>query len=231
MTWNECLLSKLPFFKTKDLDASFNTKIYDHPPATTSHLKKINENRNNTSIAHLNVQALMSTSNEFSLMLDEYQFDVVALSKSCLKDYIYQQNYVQINGYNAIFKNGTNKRGGGVGFYIKNQYEYKIRKDLTSMHESLEVLLIEIRVRNRNSPTLICVTYQTSSAEAEKLEWLEKFEALMTDIYTSWNGILILTGDFNIDLLNSCKESTKRCSSHVFVTTTRDKTNQERQNS
>ena len=34
----------------------------------------------------------------------------------------------------------------------------------------------------------------------------------MTDISTSWNGTLILTSDFNIDLLilNSCKESTKR---------------------
>ena len=74
----------------------------------------------------------------------------------------------------------------------------------------MEVLLIEICGRNKSSPTLICIAYQPSSIEAEKLEWLEKFEAFMTDIYTSWNGILILAGDFNIDLLNSCKESTKR---------------------
>ena len=32
----------------------------------------------------------------------------------------------------------------------------------------------------------------------------------MIDIYTSWNNTLILTSDFDIDLLNSCKESTKR---------------------
>ena len=46
----------------------------------------------------------------------------------------------------------------------------------------------------------------------------------MTDIHTSWNATLTLTDDFNIELLNSCKESTKRksYSSHVFVTTTRD---------
>ena len=31
----------------------------------------------------------------------------------------------------------------------------------------------------------------------------------MIDIYTSWNGTLILTGDFNIDLLNSCKNRLK----------------------
>ena len=82
------------------------------------------------------------------------------------------------------------------GFYIKDELEYKICKDLTSKHESLEVLLIEIHGRNKNSPTLICVAYQPSSMEVEKLGWLEK--VLMTDIYISWNGTLILTGDFNM---------------------------------
>ena len=57
MTCNECLLSTLPFFKTSDLNASFNTEVHDHPPATTPHIKKLNENKNNTSTAHLNVQA------------------------------------------------------------------------------------------------------------------------------------------------------------------------------
>ena len=142
-------------------------------------------NKNNTSIAHQNVQALMSTFNEFSLMLDEYRFDVIALSQTWRKDYKYQQNYIQLNRYNAIFKKRTNKRGGVVGFYIKDQLEYKILKNLTSKHESLEVLLIEIRGIYKNSSTLICIAYQPSSIKAEKLEWLEIFEALMTDIYTS----------------------------------------------
>ena len=38
------------------------------------------------SIAHLNVQTLMSIFNEFSLMLDEYQFDVIVVSETWLKD-------------------------------------------------------------------------------------------------------------------------------------------------
>ena len=68
---------------------------------------------------------------------------------------------------------------------------------------------MDICDNNKNSPTLICVAYQPSSIEAENLEWLEKFEPLMTNIYTSQNGTLISTGDFNIDVLNNCKESTK----------------------
>ena len=90
MTCNERLLSTLPYFKTRDLiNASFNTEIHDHPSAATPYLKKLNENKNNTSIAHLNVDPLMSTFNVFSPMLDEYQFDVITLSETWLKDYIY----------------------------------------------------------------------------------------------------------------------------------------------
>ena len=76
-------------------------------PSPQPHFKKLTENKSKTSRAHLNVQALialMSTFNEFSLMLDEGQFDVTILRETWLKDYIYQQNYVQINSYNAILK-------------------------------------------------------------------------------------------------------------------------------
>ena len=57
------------------VNESFNTEIHDHAPVTTTHLKKLNENKSNTSIAHINVQALMSTFNE-------YQFNVIALSET-----------------------------------------------------------------------------------------------------------------------------------------------------
>ena len=80
MTCNKYLLSTLPFFTTRDLNASFNTESHDHPPATTSlppfppkKIKKLNESKNNTSIAHLNVQTLTSTFNDISLMLNEYE--------------------------------------------------------------------------------------------------------------------------------------------------------------
>ena len=38
---------------------------------------------------------------------------------------------MQVNGYNTVFKNGTGKRGGGVGFYLKKQLQYKVQTDIT----------------------------------------------------------------------------------------------------
>ena len=72
--------------------------------------------QNNTSIVHLNVQTLMSTFNEFSIMLNFYQFDNIAVTGTWLQDTDYQRDYVQLNGYNTVFKSRTGKRGDGVGF-------------------------------------------------------------------------------------------------------------------
>ena len=67
---------------------------------------------------------------------------------------------------------------------------------------------------------LIYAAYQSSSIEAEKLEWLENFEALMTDIYTSWNEKLLgITTDNNLKLKdhikNTCRKS--KCQNLCFI--------------
>ena len=48
------------------------------------------------------------------------------------------------------------------------------------------------RGRNKNTPFLIGVVYQPGSNETEKLVWLEKFEHILSEVYTKWNGVMIL---------------------------------------
>ena len=54
------------------------------------------------------------------------------------------------------------------------------------------------------------VAYQPSPYESDKLLWLENFETLLSEVATKWDGIIIITGDINIDLIGEQKESTKR---------------------
>ena len=82
------------------------------------------------SIAHLNIQAIMLTFNEFVMMLQEHQFDIVASDVDVASGLSFQQNYVQINGYNSVFRNRIGKPGGGVGFCIKESITYKVSKIL-----------------------------------------------------------------------------------------------------
>ena len=64
--------------------------------------------------------------------------------------------------------------------------------------------------RFKNTPVLIRAVYQPSSNETEKLIWLEKFERILTEIYIKSSGVIIIAGDFNIDLLNGNKQSQRR---------------------
>ena len=120
-----------------------------------------------------------------------------------------------VSGCNSVFENRTGKRGDGVGFYLKQQFQNKVHTDLTQNYTDLEILSIEIR--NKNIPTLVCAVYQPTSSE--KLEWLEKFDQFLANIYiyTTWNGVLIVTGDFNINLLsNKMNLQTYRNILHTF---------------
>ena len=81
--------------------------------------------------------------------------------------------------------------------------------DLTRNYTDLVILVVEIRGRNKNTPTLVCAVYQPSSIEVEKLEWLEKFDKF-ANIYTTWNRFLVVTGEFIINLLSHQNESTNR---------------------
>ena len=100
--------------------------------------------------------------------------------------------------------------GGGVGFYIKECMSFKVRHDVGKIDEPIKILWIELRGRNKNTPFLTGVVYQPSSNETEKLVWLEKFEHILSEVYTKWNGVIILAGDLNIDLLNGSKELQRR---------------------
>ena len=136
-----------------------------------------------TSIVRLNVHELMSTFNKFSIILNSYQFEIIAVTKTWLQVTDYQCDYMQVNGYNTVFKNRTGKRGDGVRFYLKEQLQYKVGTDFTWNYTDLEILVVDIHGRNKNTSTLLCAVYQPSSIEVGKLESPEKFEQFLANIH------------------------------------------------
>ena len=78
---------------------------------------------------------------------------------------------------------------------------------MTKTIANMEVTFIELHGRNENTPYLVAVAYQPTPYESDKLLWLENI--------TFWSGnqvggVIIITGDINIDLIGDQKESTKR---------------------
>ena len=161
------------------------------------------------SIAHVNTKSLITTFDAFHLILENHKFHIVALSETWLKDNKHQHEYVQILGYNTVFRNRENKKGGGVGFYVKDHLRFTLRNDIMKVDNSIETIWIEVRGKNKNSAFLIGGFYQPSSDEKEKQCWLEKFDYLIAEVYAKWNGMIIIAGGFNINLNRDSGESTQ----------------------
>ena len=209
---HSCLHTVLPFSNEVSLplsDTQQNIITETNDINENEHLALLNEHKNKLSIAHLNTQSLLSSFDEFSLMVNKYRFEIITVSETWLKENHLQESYVQIPGYSTFFKHRDGKKGGGVAIYIKDHYTVNERKDIGKIDTSIENLWIEVKGRNKNTPYLVGVLYQPSSIEAEKLTWLDKFDSLLNKISLKWYGTVIITGDFNIDLLRDT-ESTQR---------------------
>ena len=103
-------------------------------------------------------------------MLNEYQFDITIMSETWLKDNQKLLDYVVIPGYNLEYPNRHNKRGGGVGVYIKETSTYTERKGIINLGKSIEHYWLEVSGLNKNSSHLVGIFYQPSSIEYEKRE-------------------------------------------------------------
>ena len=86
---------------------------------------------------------------------------------------------------------------------------------------------IECKGNNCNQSYLVAALYQPSSHEKEKLIWIEKLDTLLSIVNSTWNKIIIITGDTNIDYLKPSvalkryKEviETYNLKQHIIITT------------
>ena len=124
----------------------------------------LDQKRNHTSIAHLNTQCLSSKSDEFHVMLNEYQFAIITMSETWLKDNQKLLDYVDIPGHNLEYANRDNKQGGAIGAYIKEIFTCSEREDI------IEHYWLKVSGLNKNGSYLVAIFYQSSSTEHEKRE-------------------------------------------------------------
>jgi len=66
------------------------------------------------------------------------------MSETWLKENPHLLDYVKIPGYTTFFNyRNANRRGGGVGAYVKEGLKCKIRKDIMSTDSDFEHLWLE----------------------------------------------------------------------------------------
>ena len=206
-TCHKCTLSILPFHNQRDLDldSSLESEISDNNDI----LKTLQDKATQLKVMHLNTQSMVSTFNEFALTVNTYPLDIIALSETWLKDHKLLMEYVNLPGFVTEFRNRVDTRGGGVGIYIKDTIKYKRRYDIETAHQNLEHLWLEVPGKNRHSKLLFGVIYRSQALMTPSM-WLNDLEDLLSHINTIWDGMIVLTGDINIDCFKPNDSVTKQ---------------------
>ena len=160
-------------------------------------------------IMHINTQSMVSTFDGLLMTLKQFPFDVVSMSETWLKNNELLLQHVAVPGYCYAFRNRDRIRGGGVGVYVRDTIKFVRRRDIEERHSELEHIWIELPGRNKNTKILLGTIYRSES-QMRYSEWIQAFEDLMNDIVASWDGILLLAGDVNVDMLRPHKPDVKR---------------------
>ena len=201
--WNctQCLQAELPFYRCDEQDNLVDRIGADafQTESRYQHYEQLSSRVNQLKILHLNTQSMLSTFDELLVTIKEFPLDIIAMSETWLKNNPYLLNYVTIPGYSLLFRN-RDIRGGGVGVYIKETLKFKRRSDVEKIEPELEHIWLEIDGRNKHSKLLLGVMYRSNRMQ-DYQTWLAKTENLISQLNINWDGLLMITGDFNIDLL------------------------------
>ena len=126
--------------------------------------------------------------------MDNTDFDAVSISESWLRSRTPKDRF-EINGYNIFRNDRKNKRGGGVCLYVREEYQCK-RIKIPNSPQSPEMLWVEVNVNHHKiaigtlykAPNIPCKTFY------------DAYDSLVY-IFSRYEDP-ILTGDFNVNMLN-----------------------------
>lgn len=151
--------------------------------------------KNGMIIGHINIQGIRSKFDELQILLTSNKIDIFGITETKL-DQIHITESFTINGFQVPFrKDRSNKKGGGILVYVRNNISCCQRTDL----EDSELEHVWLEVKNPNSKSfLLCVLYRPPSS---LVSWKTSFDANIDKAQCEDKEILIV-GDLNKDLMN-----------------------------
>ena len=115
-----------------------------------------------------------------------HTFDIIGLSETWLKES--EADLYDIPGYNHVAVHSVYAERGGVSIYVRNIFNYEIRKGLSFHNEYCECLFIAIA---DFTPVLIAIVYRRLGTD---LETFTEFISNKLDIVKSDKHAVYLLG-------------------------------------
>jgi hypothetical protein len=120
----------------------------------------------------------------------------IAVSETWLS--VVNQDTYHIAGYKFISLPRPDKIGGGVGIFVNDDFSFKLRPDLNRMSISIECMFVEILQSHKPNILFGCF-YRPPNTDIALFN--AEIVLLLKIIDNEKNKIVLLAGDYNLDLL------------------------------
>jgi len=200
-----CPPSLNPFPQSDDsnLSVTFDSIFYD----IDSFIKRF-KNTEQTLIASLNTQSLQSKFPQILSLINDLTPHNCAPSILALQETwnIPYPDLLNIPGYKLVISDRKTKNGGGVGFYIKDHFQFNILKNLSTFEINIfESLTIEV-LMGKNKKIILSSIYRsptppnhlTNSQQMD--QFVSYLDQLLTNLSCVSNPVYLLL-DSNINAL------------------------------
>ena len=151
-------------------------------------------------LQQLNIRSLNQNLTKLTDFLKTLNLDlsIIGISETWLDGKNQNCDYVGIEGYNFVHESRTDRSGGGVGLFVNNNINFKLRPDLSTFDSQImESLFTEI-IRPKLSNIIIWNIYRPPNSNMQM--FIDKMNTIMSKVTNEQKECLLL-GDFNIDLL------------------------------
>lgn len=158
-------------------------------------IKKCIKKHDKLRIVYLNIRSLRNKLQELQLTLNEMKEKphIIVIGETWLKKE--EENFFQIDEYEAVFNSRENTRGGGLVMYINKNIKYETI--LNTEFEKSHVIVAKLM----DYEIKICGYYRSPATKVDTF-----FEHLEKQLETNEN--LICLGDTNIDLFKTENKET-----------------------
>ncbi|XP_075150730.1 uncharacterized protein LOC142224832 [Haematobia irritans] len=172
-------------------------------------VKILAKHGNGLKVCHLNAQSLRNKIDEFRFIFEDSGIDIVCISETWLSDSI-PDSLVRLSGY-VIYRNDRKRRGGGVAIYIRDNLVSRFCAQ-SARDDPIEMISIEIEAPG-------CKVFVACVYRPRNDVMIDSFLADMQTITVQYKNIII-TGDFNSNILTENRLSDEMLSLGLYPTNT-----------
>ena len=166
-----------------------------------------NENRSKVDLAimQLNCHGLLGKLDKFKSLLSDAKrrqnIHIVALAETWLKSNNVKR--VKIPGYNFVGSHRKCRKGGGVGFLVSQNLEFRVRKDLALDLPEFENMTIEIKTHSEN--IFVSTLYRPPDGKCKV--FLKNYKRLLNKFTEKELSNLVIGMDHNLDIMKHDKHT------------------------